>query len=382
LGLLLAVAFLGFLHNRLLQPVLPLFILDLGGDATLVGIVVAAFSVPSIVLRPLIGRLVDEWNHHKVFLLGSAGLAISSFAYIVPSLLAIISIRILHGTSWAAFNTAGYAALARLAPPARRGEASGVYDLMPGLAQFVGPALGLAVLGIGGFDGAFVVAGLAGFAGAAIVASGGLRVPSRQAGRAGRTGRAVDRLLEPGAILPMVLELLFTSSFALYVVYPPVFAAGAGIPISDLTIYYPIYGGTLVGARFLLRGLMDRLDRRRIVVIGATIALLSLVVAAVVPTFAGLTIAGVLFATAASFTSPTLMAVTIDRAQPERIGAAMATYSIGFQMATGVGAAVSGLVIDRIGYPAPYWLGVATQLAVLAVVAMAWRPGSTDGARR
>jgi predicted MFS family arabinose efflux permease len=379
LGLLLAVTFLGFVHNMLLQPVLPLLVLDRGGDATLVGLVVAAFSFPSVLLRPVFGRLVDEWKHGRVFLAGVLGLALSSFAYLVPSLAFILGVRLLHGISWAAFNTAGHTALARLAPTARRGEASGVFNLMPGLAQFVGPGLGLAILSASGFDWPFVAAGVAALAAVAIVASGRLRLPSTPAHRPTASGRAIDAFLEPGAVLPMVLELLFTTSATLFLVYPPVFAAREGIPIADLALYYPIYGGTLVTSRFLLRRAMDQLDRGRIVALGATVAAVSLAIAAAIPTLIGLTIAGALYGFAASFTSPTLMAAAIDRSEPRRIGAAMATYSLGYQLAIGVGAAIWGLVIDRLGYPAPYVLAALSQLAVLGLVATVWRRRARGG---
>lgn len=370
---LLAATFLGFIHNMLLQPVLPLLVLDRGGNATLVGIVVAAFSFPSVVLRPVFGRLVDEWNHRLVFLAGTIGLAISSFAYLLPGLGMILVVRLGHGISWAAFNTGGHAGLARLAPAARRGEASGVFNLMPGLAQLIGPALGLAILGASTFDGPFVVAGVAAILGATIVSSGRLRLPAAPAERRSEPSRGIGRFLEPGAVLPMTLELLFTTSSTLFLVFPPVFAALAGIPISDLTLYYPIYGGTLVTSRFLLRRAMDRLDRSRIVAIGAVVAIVALSVAAAVPTLAGLTLAGALYGFAAAFTSPTLMAAAIDRSAPQRIGAAMATYSLGYQLALGVGAAIWGVVIDRVGYPAPYVLAAGSQLLVLGLIATAWR---------
>lgn len=370
---LLSVTFLGFLHNMLLQPVLPLLVLARGGDATLVGLIVAAFSFPSVLLRPVFGRLVDEWNHRRVYLLGTLGLGLSSIAYLVPSLALVFLVRLVHGVSWAAFNTGGHTALARLAPPERRGEASGVFNLMPGLAQFLGPGLGIAILTASSFDVPFVVAGVVALGGTAIVVLGRLPLPSAPDHRSAPSGRGLGAILERGAVLPMVLELLFTTSSTLFVVFPPVFAAQAGIPIADLALYYPIYGGTLVGSRFLLRRAMDRGERGRIVAFGALVAIVALTVAAAVPTLLGLTVAGALYAVAAAFTTPTLMAAAIDRSDPRRIGAAMATYSLGFQLALGVGAAIWGVVIDGIGYPAPYVLAAVFQVVVIGTVWAVWR---------
>lgn len=378
---LLSVTLLGFIQNLLLQPVLPVLILSRGGDATLVGLVVAAFSFPSVMLRPVFGRLVDEWNHRRVYLAGTLGLGVASVLYLVPSLAVIFIVRLLHGAAWGAFNTGGHSALARLAPPARRGEASGVFNLMPGLAQMGGPALGLALLTAFGIDAAFLAAAALGFMAFAVVLLGPLSLPTSPSHVATDPGR-LRRFLEPGAVLPMTLEFFFTASFTLFLVYPPVFATRSGIPLTDLPLYYLIYGSVLVGSRFALRRVMDRFVRRRIVAAGSAIAIAALGIAAATPTLLGLTVAGALYAFAAAFTSPTLMATAIDRSDPRRLGAAMATYTLGFQMALGVGAAAWGITIDVLGYPAPYLAAAGTQVVVLGLVLAGWgraaRPPSRD----
>jgi len=131
----LLVTFLVFAQNFIIQPVIPLLILDHGGDAALVGIVFAVFSIPSVVLRPWIGRLADRFGARRVLLAGTLGLGAAGPAYLSGSLPAIVVNRVLHGTAWAAVNTGGPSLMARLAPPTRRGEAAGMFDLMPGVAQ-------------------------------------------------------------------------------------------------------------------------------------------------------------------------------------------------------------------------------------------------------
>jgi predicted MFS family arabinose efflux permease len=382
---LLAVTLLGFSMNMVLQPVLPVLVLARGGDATLVGLIVAAFSFPSVLLRPVFGRLVDEWNHRRVYLLGALGLAVCSIAYLIPSLAMVFAIRLVHGTAWGAFNTGGHAALARLAPPARRGEASGVFNLMPGLAQFFGPSLGLALVALSGFDAAFLAAAGLALLATLVMVFGPLRLPAAPTHPPRPSvegGRRLDRFFEPGAVLPMAIEFLFTTSSTLFLVYPPVFAVRSGIPLSDLAFYYPIYGGVLVVSRFLLRRTMDRLARPTIIMGGALVAIVALAVAAAVPTLTGLTIAGALYGFAAAFTSPTIMALAIDRSDPKRVGSAMATYSLGFQMALGVGAAIWGVTIDALGYPAPYLFAAISQVVVIGLIVRGLgRPRLVAGSR-
>src|SRR5688572_14435266 len=59
LALVCLFAFFGFGHEAVLAGVLPLVVIDRGGDAAIVGLLVAAYGIPTIVLRPLLGRLLD-----------------------------------------------------------------------------------------------------------------------------------------------------------------------------------------------------------------------------------------------------------------------------------------------------------------------------------
>lgn len=361
-----SVSLLGFASNFVIQPILPMLILDHGGNATLVGLIIAAFSLPSVALRPLLGRLVDEWSNRLVLGCGMLVIAVAGVAYLIPSLTMIFIVRVAHGGAWAAFNTGGHAMLARLAPPGRRAEASGIYNLMPGVAQMTMPALGLILFSSFGVPGPFVACALLGLAALVIVVEGPLG-SSRQAMT--RAGGRRGGLMASEALLPMVLELLFSLSFTLFLIFPPVFAASLGIPVGELTLYYPIYGGTLVGVRAFSGRFLDRVPRARVVATGSVLAASGLAVAALADSVAILTIGAVLYAAAAAFTSPTLMAAVIDRAESSRLGAALATYTLGFQLAIGAGAAVWGIVIDELGYPAPYLLAIIMLLSVLAILA-------------
>jgi MFS family permease len=362
------VGLLAFGSQMVIQPILPILVLEQGGDATMIGLIIAAFSIPSVVLRPFMGRLVDEWSNRRVLGLGTGGIGIAGLLYLVPNLGTIFATRILHGAAWAAFNAGGHSMLARLAPPTRRGEASSLYNVMAGLAQTVMPAVGLLLLPVTGTAGPFVVAAALGFAAWSVVAFGPLphlatTVPAR--------GTSLMRnLLEPGAIVPMLLEFLFTSVSALFLTYPAVWAAGRGIPVAQLALYYPVYGIVLVGLRVVSGRFLDRISRQAVIAAGAALAIVSLALASQAADVPALTLAGALYAAAASFTSPAAMAMAIDRSDPRRIGAAMATYSLGYQLALGVGAAVWGLMIDRFGFPTPYLAALVVQAALLGAIGL------------
>jgi MFS family permease len=359
------VCLLGFAQNFLLQPILPLLIVDLGGDATLVGITFAVFSVPSVLLRPAIGRVADRRGVGLVLFLGTAGLAIVAPFYLVPAIGVVLATRVVHGLAWAAFNTGAPSTMARHVPGERRLEASGVYDLMPGIATLVMPSAGLLLLHAAGFSAPLLLAaGLAVAVFVVSVAAFGLprSEPRTVPARAGR-----QPYLEPSAVLPMLIQLLFMSGISLFLVFPPVLAVERGIPVSDLAIYYPIYGITLVAFRGISGRLLERVPRPPVVVAGSLVAATGLAVAGLSGSFPGLVLGGTLFAAASGFSSPATMASVLDHAPPDRLGAAMGTYTLGFQFGSGFGAALWGTLVGSVGFAGVFLLAAVIQLFAVGV---------------
>ena len=69
---------------------------------------------------------------------------------------------------------------------------------------------------------------------------------------------------------------------------------------------------------------------------------------------------------------------TIDRALPGRLGAATATYSLGYALGASTGGAIWGVVISALGYPWPFVGGmfVLAASAIAAGVLLRPRPAS------
>jgi MFS family permease len=346
-----------------LNPVLPLIILERGGDAALAGLAFAFFSIPSLVFRPIFGQLSDRFGTRVLLLWGTIGIGLAAPVYLLPSFAVLMVIRALHGVVWAAVMTAGPSLMARLAPASRRGEAASVFDLMPSLAQFAMPGIGVLIWTVAGGPAVILFAGLLGLAGSLIVlATAPHDAPiSRPTVPPGR-----QPLLEPSAVLPMTIVVLFMSAGPLFVIFPPILATQNGIPVTELAFYYPVYGIAMVGSRILVSRIIDRLPRLGVIVGGALLAIGGLLGSIQATSILFLSVAGVLHAVAVGVLIPALTSAVIDRAPQGRIGSAMGTYVIGFQFAGGFGAALWGFVIEQSGFLAAYWIAIAVQATLLA----------------
>ena len=364
------IVFLGFAAFAVIGPVLPILIVELGGGAALVGVIVAVYSIPSVLVRPFLGRLIDSWSQRNVWLLGATGMALASFLYLVPVIWFIGAVRLLHGTAWAAFNTGGNTTLARFAPPSRRAEAAGIFGLMPSLAHMLLPSVGLVLVGALGTSSAFVLAGLLAAGAAAVIYLGPFPAGPLSDRPASSEG-FWRSLIERRALLPMWLEFLWMSVNVLFFIFPPLFAAEKGIPVTDLTLYYPIVGGVLITTRLLVGPRLDRFPRGAPLAFAAVCGTASLLVASIADTVLLLTVAGSIFAIGTTFVTPIAMALAIDRSDPQRRGAAMATYSLGYQLGFGLGSLVWGILISAAGFPAPFLVGLLSMAGIVFIVVYA-----------
>ncbi|HXG40587.1 MAG TPA: MFS transporter [Candidatus Limnocylindrales bacterium] len=366
-------ALCGFGHENVMAGVLPLVVLERGGDAAVVGALVAAYGIPTIVLRPLIGRILDTpWRPHVVRL-GATIVGLAPLGYIVASLGSMLAVRAIQGAGWAAYGTGGHAVLARIAPPNRRSELAGYYNAMPALAILVGPALGLWLYTNVGDPAPFVLAASLGLAGLLLTLWLPLE-PARADPAVRARVRPIAGMFDPAAIVPMLLIGAFMSVQSLFVIFVPVYARAVGLSLEELSLYYPVYGVLTLVSHLSLGRTSDRIGRWPTIALGCGTALVGLTLATLGGGLGGLLVAGALYGVATALVTATVSAMTMESVPPERAGSAMATYSVGYQLGASIGGAAWGTVIAVAGYPWPFVGGAAMVGCCLLLAARRRRP--------
>jgi predicted MFS family arabinose efflux permease len=301
-----------------------------------------------------------------VFTVGTATLAASGYAYLLPGLATLFIVRLIAGAGWAAYNTAGNVTVAALAPSSRRAEASGYWGMSHSIGAMAAPTAALLLLAASGHAAVFAFAGTVGLAGfaAALLLLRGAAMPPREA----RTRGFWEGLIEKSALLPMSFEALATTSQTLFVAFLPLYALSLGIPLNEVAAYFALIGLMIVVARGLLARLSDVIGRSVTIAISGSAVLVALALMLMARDFVGVAVAGLLYAAGAALGSPTTLALAIDRSDPAHRGAAMATYSMGFQVANAGAAAVWGVLIATQGYHAAFAGAIAVQATLLLLL--------------
>ena len=101
---------------------------SLGGSPGLVGLTFSMFSIPVLVLGPIVGRLVDRRGTLGFLIVGSLMVGVASFLYTLmhdPTL--AVPIILIEATGFAIIWPSLYAIVARGSPTGRSSTAQGVY---------------------------------------------------------------------------------------------------------------------------------------------------------------------------------------------------------------------------------------------------------------
>jgi MFS family permease len=316
---------------------------------------------------------VDTGRHALLLRLGAVLGTLAPLGLLLPGSAALGPVRFVQGTGWALYSVSAHSLMARRSPADRRGEASGYFMAMPALAHLIGPGLGVALYLATGAIGPALLATALGLAATAI--SFRMRLPPPPVERTVRPETRLERFLEPSALPATLMIAGFMLPHALFAVFPPVYALEVGAPLEWLAIYYPFYGLVLFLSQLVAGRASDRYGRHAAIVAGCTAAVVGLLLALAGSGLVTFALGAAVYALGTALVSPTMSALTIDRAPPDRLGAAMATYSVGYQLSSGMGSLLWGAVLGVSGFAAAFVIAIGFQLGTMAL-SVRW---SSDG---
>ena len=127
-------------------PLLPFYATKLGASATIVGVLIAAFSIAQLASAPLWGRFSDRYGRRPALL---AGLLISAVAYMIfayaITLWLLLLCRIVQGLGGGTIGVV-QAYVADASDPKDRAKSLGWLSAATSLGAVVGPAIGSALI--------------------------------------------------------------------------------------------------------------------------------------------------------------------------------------------------------------------------------------------
>ena len=359
----------------MINPILPLYIIQLGGSPFVVGLVISAFAATSVIARPIVGYWADRWSESFMLAFGLMMLAVGVLLCFLPFVACALLANALRGIGWAGVNAGGYALLARIAPESRRGEASGYYSGAQSTPTVMFPAVALWLLyaPFGSYNLVFIVMIALGLVGAAVCLPLSRQLPVvERAPDSPQSAlpwwRQIFSVTERGVLLPAALMFANQLSFPALTSFIVLYAREIGI--GTIGSYFVVSGITSV-LRDRLGRVSDRIGVGYSLVATFTLqslALLLLVVAANLP---AILFAGVLYMLGMAIGGSATLILAMKRATPERRGRFMASFSVAYPLGW-VGAFITGSAVEMVGYSWTYVLLAVFGSSGLVLTAVDW----------
>jgi MFS family permease len=351
-----AVTFCGVVAIGSVLPVLPRYIhgpLDSGDLA--VGIVIGAYAVTGLLLRPVAGRLADTRGRKPTVLGGAALVAIGGLLYL-PSLGigGLVLARMVLGAGEGTVYTAGSAWIVDLAPDERRGRVLGLYGLAVWGGLSVGPLVGELLLDVGGYTSVWLFSAVVPVLGALIaVGAHDPFLPHEHA--------EPHPLIAPEAVGPGIAIALASVGYAAVATFIVLHLEARGVGHGAMV--FAAFAATIVITRLFFGHLPDRVGAAPVAIAATLGEALGLILIALAHSLPVALAGGVAMGIAFSLLNPALMLIALGRVSQRARGAAMGTYTAFFDLGVGLGAPLAGVVAALAGYEAAFFFAAAACVA-------------------
>ncbi|MFF2483178.1 MFS transporter [Paenibacillus sp. NPDC058071] len=343
-----------FLAIEMLLPTLPVFAAEQGSSESQIGLLLGCFTFAAVLARPLTGIGVRRFGKKGLLLIGVAICFVGMAGYyMAATLTALLLLRFVHGIGFGLSTTQYGTVISDVVPASRRGEGMGFFATGNAIAFSLGPFLGIWLMEQYGYSVLFAT-------GAAILlATLALTTFFRQPkaspdvklhASAASQGKPhwLSSAVEKKALFPSLLGMLVGVSFGGMLSFITLFGIEKGI--SNIGYFFLVVAICEVLIRFVSGPLFDRKGRIWVLFPSAVFCLIGCVVLFLADSVEILLLAGVFYGFGFGALFPALQAWVINRVEPERRGAATATYYNFFDIGIGLGAIMLGFVASVTGY--------------------------------
>lgn len=347
--IVIVINFLVFLNHLMILSTFPFFVSYLGYSDSVSGVCATVFSLVAVVCRPFVGWMLDSGKRKAILLFGLAVMAVMPVGYLliytaISSIALSVVLRMLHGIGLACSNTSTSTVATDIIPKERFSEGMGMFGMATAIATACAPSIGEALMNKG-----FSVLYITGTAVMiiALVLFAFLKTPKLDIEK---KPLSVKSLIDRDACPASLVALIFLLTYGALENYTLKFASDS----SDITLsgglYFTVMAVMLLLTRITIGKAADKKGEAIFVYTCNVCMLAALLLLAFVPCNATFIISAALSGYAFGGIEPSLQAMAVSIAPPERRGAANSTFLCAYDIGIGLGGGIAGALIDAVGY--------------------------------
>jgi len=332
---------------------LPIYLVhDLHASKIQVGVVVGAYTIASVLMRPFSGFTLDRFGRRTIFLLALILYSLLFTGYLIAiTITSIIFLRIAQGITWGFTTVAGSTIAVDIIPGSKRGEGIGYFALSTTLGMSVGPVIGLFVGHHWGYvtmfsSGCFISV-------ASLVCAWVIHLRKRfVVGK--RIALKWDSLFDKNSVRPSLNVFITMIAYGGLVSFIALYGRELGIQNSSL--YFLIFSVGIAAARLTAGKAFDKRGPRRIITLCLIMLIIGFPLLALAKNAVLFYISAIIIGFGNGVIFPTFQSMVINLADSMHRGAANSTLYTAVDLGMGIGMIMAGLIAEHFSISAIFWV--------------------------
>lgn len=329
--------------------VLPIYLVsELHATKSQVGVVVAAYTIASVLIRPFSGFTLDRFSRRVVFLVALVIYTMLFAGYLVAiTITALILLRFAQGLTWGFTTISGSTIAVDIIPAPKRGEGIGYFGLSTTMGMSVGPVIGLFVCHHWGYTVMFV-AGLF-ISLASFVCAYFIHLP-QQSLEANHIPFRLNNLFDKKSIRPSLNVLIIMSTYGGLLSFIALY--GREIGVQNTSLFFLIFACGIATSRLAAGKTFDRKGPGKIITLCVLLLIIGFPLLAMVQNAAGFYIAAIIIGFGVGVVFPVFQSMVNNLADANHRGAANSTLYTALDIGMGFGMIMAGLIAEYISIAA------------------------------
>lgn len=359
-----------FLVFYSLITTLPLYasgILDRTDDEA--GLLVTAFLVSAILMRPFSGKLLDLYGKKRLLLISLLFYLACTILYVVfKEFTVLLGLRFFQGIWFSIATTAAGALAADIIPNKRKGTGLGYFTMSTNLAIVIGPFIGLLVIQYASFDALFLVLAVVVAIGSVLALTLNTRdlvQPKQQQKFRLTFNDLFEKKALPLAIVASVIAFAYSSILSFLSLY-----AEQQDLLGAASYFYAVLAVAMIGVRPFTGRIYDTYGAKYVIIPSFMLFAIGLVLLGNADNPALLLTSAIFLGMGYGTLTTSFQSLCVQATAPERTSYATATYFTLFDLGIAVGSYVLGIVAVSIGYSAIYMVSAALMLGMLLIYSL------------
>ena len=323
---------------------------ELHATSGMVGVVLAAYVIAAILIRPFCGFGLDKFGRKTIFMASLLIYALIFNTYLfATSLLIMVFIRFAHGLTWGLTTTSNSTMAGDVIPEGKRGQGFGFFGVSTTAGMALGPLVGTFIFHQGGYQAMFVAGCLISLVSMGL--AGSIRYQRYYTPKADLAFKWAD-LFEGRTIIPSLNVLVIMLTYGGLISFVALY--GHEIGIRNPSGFFLIYALGIISSRFTSGKALDRNGPRRIITLCISLLIVGFPLLALWQNQAGFYTAAVILGFGNGVVFPTFQTMTNNMVPASRRGAASSTLFIAVDIGMGLGMVLVGVIAQYFSMAAAF----------------------------